>query len=484
MSRRLAIDVGSSSVKIHAGRYEDGKLSFEEITRLDNETTWEDGRHVWDIEALTAGLREAIAEAAEHHADIASIGIDATALDFGLLADGELLRNPYFYRDPSLWSTTEEVAERCSERRAFQLTGFNGSAGPLHYQQREAPDLFERADTVVPLPQLLSYKLGASVSTETSYAMTLRLFDIRSRTWAEELIRAIGFPRDLLSETEPAGTVVGTVDAGDGDLNVEPDIVLPPSHDTASAVGALPLTEPNNAFLCTGSWFIPGLELPEPIVTDKVFDAGGSNEVGVEDTVRFLRNLPGFSLLEHCRERWRDAGKVYEYEPLFEQAADCGLDCPLVDIRDDLFVEAQFEGDVEERIRTYCERTGQTPPGDEFETTKCILVSLAAGVSLVLEQLMDVADETAERVHLGGGGVRNELFCELFASAIDQPVYAGPAEATALGNLLVQMRTADEIRDLAEGREIVQDEFTSTQYEPKNQSKWVTIRKRMGELGL
>lgn len=481
MACRLAIDVGSSSVKIHVGEYESGELRFEEVTRMDNETKWEDGRHVWDIDALTAGIREEISRAAEQYGEISSVGIDATALDFGLLADGELLRNPYFYRDPSLWSTTDEVAEYCSERRGFHLTGFNGSVGPLHYQHREAPALFERADRIVPLPQLLSYELGARVSAETSYAMTLRLFDIRSRTWADELIDAIGFPRELLGETEPAGTVVGSVDPID-EGDVEPDIVLPPSHDTASAVGALPLSESNTAFLCTGSWFIPGLELAEPIVTDEAFDAGGSNEIGVEDTVRFLRNIPGFSLLEHCRERWKDTGETHEYEPLLEQAADRGLDCPLIDVRDDLFVTAQFDGDVEERIRTYCDRTGQTPPGDEFETTACILVSLASGAALVLEDLLDVADETAERVHIGGGGVRNELFCQLFASAIGRPVYAGPAEATALGNLLVQLRTADEIRDIAEGREIVADQSAITEYEPQKRADWTTVQERMREL--
>ncbi len=479
MGHRLAVDVGSSSVKIHAGEYEDGEVTFEEVSRLDNETTWEDGRHVWDVPALTEKLREQVAAAVKRYGDVASVGIDATAMDFGLVADGELLRNPYFYRDPSLWSTMDEVTERCSAWRAFHLTGYNGPAGPMHYQCREAPELFERADTIVPLPQLLSYELGASPSCERSYAMTLRLFDIRSVTWADEVIEAIGFPRDLLPETDPAGTVVGTIDLPEA----SPEVVLPPSHDTASAVGALPLSTANNAFLCTGSWFIPGLELPEPLVTDAVYDAGGSNEVGVEGTVRFLRNLPGFSLLEHCRDRWAEEGKTHEYEPLFEGAADLGLDGPVVDVREDPFVQAQFDGDVEERVRAYCERTGQTPPGDEFETTNCLMVSLAAGAALVLETLLDVAGQDVDRIHLGGGGVRNELFCQLFASAVGRPVHAGPTEATALGNYLVQLRSAGEITDLSEGRELVRETAPVTEYELRNERAWASILNRVRDAG-
>jgi rhamnulokinase len=478
MQHRLAIDVGSSGVKVYAGGLTDGRLQFEQIARMDNETGWEDGRHVWDVQALTDRLRDEMAEAVSEYGSVRSIGIDATALDFGLLADGDLLRNPYFYRDPSLWSATDAVTDRCSARRSFHLTGYNGPPGPLYYQLREAPDTFAAADTLVPLPGLLSHQLGGDAATETSYAMTLRLLDIRSRGWADELIDAIDFPRGLLQDPVPPGTTVGTVTGVDGD----PEIVLPASHDTASAVGALPLTQQNNAFLCTGSWFIPGVELPEPIVSDQVFDAGGSNEVGVEGTVRFLRNLPGFSLLEHCRDRWRETDATHEYEPLFERVAELPVGGPVVDIRDETFVAAQFDGDVAERVRDYCKRTGQQPPTDEFETTRCLLLSLAVGSALVVERLIDLAGADVDRIHLGGGGVRNELFCSLFASAVGLPVRAGPTEATALGNVLYQLRSDGEIPDFEAGRRLVADRFSFTTYEPRNAATWESLRERVRDL--
>lgn len=478
MEHRLAIDVGSSGVKVYAGGLSDGRLRFEQIARMDNATGWEDGRHVWDIGTLTDRLREEINRAADEYDTVASVGIDATALDFGLLADGELLRNPYFYRDPSLWSATDAVTDRCSARESFHLTGYNGPPGPLYYQLQEAPETFAEADTLVPLPGLLSHRLGGDAATETSYAMTLRLLDIRSRDWADDLIRALGFPRELLQDPVPPGSTVGSVSGVEG----APDIVLPASHDTASAVGALPLTAGNNAFLCTGSWFIPGLELPEPIVTDEVFDAGGSNEVGVEGTVRFMRNLPGFSLLEHCRDQWRAAGATHEYEPLFDRVAELPVDGPIVDIRHDAFVEAQFDGDVTGRVRDYCERTGQHPPEDEFEMTRCLLLSLAVGSAVVVDRLIDLAGEEVDQIHLGGGGVRNELFCSMFASAVGRPVKAGPTEATALGNVLYQLRAGGEIPDFETGRRLVADRFSPTTYEPQNASTWASLRERVHEL--
>lgn len=478
MEHRLAIDVGSSGVKVYAGGLDDGQLQFEQIARMDNATGWQDRRHVWDIGTLTNRLREEIGRAAAQYDTVASVGIDATALDFGLLADGELLKNPYFYRDPSLWSATENVTELCSARESFHLTGYNGPPGPLYYQLRESPEIFEAADTLVPLPGLLSHQLGGEAATETSYAMTLRILDIRSRDWADNLIDAIGFPRSLLQDPVTPGTTVGSVTG----VEDNPEIVLPASHDTASAVGALPLTSANNAFLCTGSWFIPGLELPDPIVTDEVFDAGGSNEVGVEETVRFLRNLPGFSLLEHCRDRWRKTGATYEYEPLLQGAAELPPDGPLVDIRDDVFVEAQFDGNVAERVRDYCDRTGQQPPEDEVEMTRCLLVSLAVGSAIVVDRLIDLGDAEVDQIHLAGGGVRNDLFCSMFASAVGRPVEAGPTEATALGNMLYQLRSGGEIPDFETGRRLVTDRFSLATYEPQEESTWASLRERVQEL--
>ena len=186
--------------------------------------------------------------------------------------------------------------------------------------------------------------------------------------------------------------------------------------------------------------------------------------------------------MEHCRSQWQETDATHEYEPLFRRVAELPVEGPVVDIRDDALVEAQFDGNVAERVRDYCERTGQEPPEDEFEMTRCLLLSLAVGSAIVVDQLIDLADEAVDQIHLGGGGVRNELFCSMFASAVGRPVEAGPTEATALGNILYQLRSGGEIPDFKTGRRLVTDRFTLTTYEPQTESAWMPLRERIQEL--
>jgi rhamnulokinase len=479
----VAVDVGSSAVKLQVGTIEDGRLSVETIHQFPNRTTDQDGRHVWDVEALVEGIVAGLERTEAQVGPIDTLAIDSTAVDFGLLADGELLYDPYFYRDPDLWSTMDDLAERVPEVEMFLETGYLGAPGPYHYQTLRHNSAFERADTLVGLPQLLSYELGGDPVVEESFATTLRVFDIRSRSWATDLLERLDLPGDVLPQVEPAGTPVGTV--GDDvapDTESEPTIVLPPSHDTASAVGALPLTAANNAFLCTGSWFIPGLELPDPVVTEEAYHTPASNEVGVEGSVRFLHNIPGFSLLEHCRSSWEAQGRTVEYESLLAAAGEVDPDGPLIDVDADAFMDAQFEGGVEEAIESYCRRTDQPIPEGEAAVTSCILTSLAAKSAVVLEDLLDLVGTTVERVHLGGGGVRNELFCRRFASAIGMPVHAGPAEATAIGNVLSQLKYTGDVEDFEDGRGYVKATAEMTTYEPTDEETCTDVTEQLRAL--
>jgi rhamnulokinase len=487
MSVALAIDVGSSTVTLQAGMIENGRLSIEAVHRFPNRTVNVDGRHVWDMDALVEGIVTGLERAEAQVGAVDTLAIDSTAGDFGLLADDELLYEPYFYRDPDLWSTMDELAERMPDVEMFLETGYHGAPGPYHYQTRRHGDAFERADTLVGLPQLLCSELGGEPITEESFATTLRVFDIRSRSWATNLLDRLDLPSDVLPRVEPAGASVGTVDEGVApNVESDPTIVLPPSHDTASAVGALPLSAANNAFLCTGSWFIPGLELSEPVVTEDAYHTPASNEVGVDGNVRFLHNIPGFSLLEHCRSRWESEGRTSEYEPLLAAAEEVGPDDPLIDVDAAVFMDAQFDGGVEDAIESYCERTDQPVPREEGAITSCLLTSLAAKSAVIVEDLLDLVGTEVERVHLGGGGVRNELFCRRFAAAVGLPVHAGPTEATAIGNVLSQLQYAGEIDDFAEGREYVEATADMAVYEPANENEdgetWMDITERLRAL--
>ncbi|WP_165872036.1 rhamnulokinase [Natrarchaeobius halalkaliphilus] len=472
MSVRVAVDIGSSSGKVYYGTVDEG-VEIEEAHRFETNMKTEDGRLVWDIEYLTQEIRAGLEAVVADGESIDSLAIDTTACDFGLLEDGELLANPYCYLDQSLYSKDEELLETVARRDIFSSTGHNGLPSSYYYQYQTHPELFERADTLVALPQLLSYELGAKPTCETSFGVTFRMMDIRTREWATELLSELDLPIDVLPTPVEAGTNVGTVDPSLSEsISDDVDILLAPSHDTAAAMAAIPFTPESPGFLCTGSWFIPGLELEEPVINDAAFDVPSSNELSVDGRIRYLRNLPGFSLLEHCRDTWREEGGRHAYDELIEHARDSESFRSIVDTADPLFFEAQSTGNVIEAIRTYCTETEQPIPESEGEVTRCLLESLAIRTAITLEQLMAASETYTDRLHLVGGGVENELFCQMVASATGFRVEAGPVEATAIGNLLSQMNAADEIASYSEGREIIDERIEFAYYEPRRTGEW------------
>jgi rhamnulokinase len=484
MPVRIAIDVGTSGGKIHYGCRDGDDLTIDEAYRFETRTREVEGRVVWDIDHLLSEVVTGLELVQESTSDtIASVGIDTTAGDFGLIADGELIRNPYCYLDTSLYSKNDEVLTRISREEAFQITGYNGIPGSIYYQYHSEPELFERADQLLTLPQLLSFELGAKPSGEETFATTLRISDARTRDWASELIEVLELPTDVLPELHPPGTKVGTLSPSVSDqFDSEADILLTPSHDTAAAMAAVPFEQDSRGFLATGSWVIPGLELPEPVITENAFERAGSNELSVGGAIRFLQNVPGFSLLEHCRETWEVEGGIYEHDELLEAVRSAAPYGPLIDPADELFFRGHMEGNVVDKIQQYCRETGQTPPEREGEIARCVSVCLAARSAIVLESLIGAAETHTERIHLIGGGVRNPVFCQMVASAAGLPVKAGPVEATAVGNLLSQMNAGGDIESYEAGRDLIEANVDFDHYEPADHGEWNDVIGRMYSL--
>ncbi|WP_165875300.1 rhamnulokinase [Natrarchaeobius chitinivorans] len=472
MSSRVAIDIGTSTGKIYYGRL-DGELDVTEAYRFETNPSTVDGRLVWDIESLTTEIVAGLESVIEETGSVASVAIDTTAGDFGLIEDGELQSDPYCYLDQSLYSKEDDLLECVPRREIFRRTGHHGVPNSYYYQYHEDPESFERADELVMLPQLLSWKLGAEPVGETSFGVTLRMMDIRTGEWETDLLSELDLPTDVLPEVADAGTDIGSVDPSLSEsFSGETDVYLAPSHDTAAAMASIPFEPESPGFLCTGSWLIPGLELTEPVIDDAAFDVPSSNELSVGGRIRYIRNTPGFSLLEHCRDTWRRTGGRYEYDELTAAARDAEAFRSIVDTLDDLFFEAQATGDVVAAIETYCRDTGQPVPETEGEITRCLLESLAIRTALVLERLMAAAETYTDRLHLVGGGVENELFCQLVASATGLEVKAGPTEATAIGNLLSQFVASGDIASYEQGRKIVDETVDFDYYEPRNTSTW------------
>jgi len=487
MRQHLAVDIGATGGKVYLGTVGESTLGIEEVHRFDNRPVQrEDGRYVWDVPGLVESVVEGIGHGDAAADELDSVGVDTWGVDFGLFADGELIQNPYSYRDPTAYGRLEELLGRVDKPDIFGATGLShwqarNSLWQYYYLANYEPGLLEAADTLLMMPGTIAAHLGGRPCADPTIASTTQMFDPRSYTWATDLLDRLDLPTDVLPEVAPPGTEIGELDADiAADLDSRPDIVLPGSHDTASAVAAMPFTGDSRAFLATGTVFIMGVEIDEPNLSAAAGEAAISNEIGVEGTVRFLKNLNnGFFLLEECREVWAAAGGTTDYADLLAGAAGAEPLRSLVD------PEAPVFDTVEEmpaKIRSYCEQTDQPAPRDEGEMTRCILESLATKTSLVLETILAVAGEDSDRLHLGGGGVRNELFCRMVAGATGMEVVAGPSDAAAIGNILLQARAAGTIDSVAEGRRLVDAELALDRYEPAGDGRWTEARERMRRL--
>ncbi|MGA9400328.1 rhamnulokinase [Haladaptatus sp.] len=467
----LAVDIGANGGTVFTGEIEPNRMDITEVHRFDNHPVERNGRYVWDVTDLLTDIEEGLSAAASSLDGIDTVGIDTWGLDFGLLNDGELLCDPYSYRDPEVSATRDDIIDAVGKRELFEATGLNHWNTPntlwqYHALARNEPDLLADADRLLMMPQLLTYLLGGEAVTDVTVASTSQMLDPGQRSWNTALLDRLSLPTEPLPPLCEPGSTVGTVDAEI--LSSEPTLVLPASHDTAAAVAGMPLSE-NAAFLSTGSWFILGVVSPRPDRSAAAYEAGVSNELGVDDTVRLLKNINGFFLLEECRLAWDRDGGVTSYEELLTAAEDAPAHASIVDPDAEAF---SIDESMPEQIADYCRATDQRVPESEGETVRCLLDSLAATAALTLEGIAAATGRTPETLHVGGGGVRNELFCQLLADATGLVVRAGPTEATATGNLLTQAVAAGSLPDLETGRRLVESTMEISTYEPAAAKGW------------
>ncbi|GGJ01640.1 rhamnulokinase [Halobellus salinus] len=457
---------------MYIGTVNDGGITIDPVGRFENRPVERGGRYVWDLDRLLENLRQEIDTVLDSR-DVDTIAVDTWGVDFGLLADGEPLADPYSYRDPKLDATIGEITEAVSRFELFRRTGINhwnlpNTLWQYHHLATEQPDLLAQADRLVMMPQLIATQLGARLTGEPTIASTTQMLDPQTREWDRQLLDRLGLPTEPLPDLKPAGTTIGTLATADV------DIVLPASHDTASAVAGLPLDD-GSAFLSTGTWFIVGLELDSPVLTREAFEIGASNELGANDTVRFLSNINGFFLLEECREHWAADGDRPDYDTLLAAAAEATTDA-VVNPDDPLF---GIEGAMPDRIRRYCRQTDQPAPETRGAVVRVIVRSLATKAALQLADLTTAAGTSIDRLYLGGGGVRNDLFCHHLAAAVDLPVYAGAADATAVGNILLQAVAAGTVSNLTAGRRLVAEGLPLREYKPPTDVSAEAARDRM-----
>lgn len=484
MKRLAAVDLGASSGRVMAGSVGPGHLAIEEVRRFPNGAVRAAGTLYWDVLGLH---REILAGLGQAHRDgpLSGIGIDSWAVDYGLLdARGNLLGNPVHYRDARTEGVLERVVRTVPERELFDVTGLQQLPFNTLYQLVSEGDRLDTASTMLLIPDLLAYWLTGQAGAERTNASTTQLYDVRARAWAVELAERAGVPARLLPPLREPGERIGTLlpDLAEELALPELPVVAVGSHDTASAVVAVP-AEPgaNFAYISSGTWSLVGLELDRPELGDAALAANFTNEGGVDGTIRFLRNVMGLWVLTETLRTWAARGERVELAEVLAEAAAAPPLAAVVDVDAPAFLPP---GDMPARIAAACRETGQRPPGTRGELVRCIVDSLALAYRRTVRKAAELAGRTVDVVHVVGGGTRNTLLCQLTADACGVPVLAGPVEAAALGNVLVQARTlGEELPDLAAMRELIRRTQPLRRYLPAG-GDWAAAEARLDTTGV
>ncbi|WP_405591497.1 rhamnulokinase family protein [Streptomyces sp. NBC_01190] len=452
-----AADLGATSGRVVLGVVGRDRLELTERRRFPNTPVrLPSGLH-WNLPGLFQEVLDGL-RAAARSGPVASVGIDTWAVDYGLLdADGALLGLPFHYRDSRTAKVAEEVRDRLGARELYAATGLQHLPFNTVFQLAAARRSVQlgAARTLLLVPDLLAHWLSGGIGAELTNASTTGLLDARTGTWSSAIAGAIGLDPGLLPPPRQPGAVIGGLlphVAAHTGLPASTPVVAVASHDTASAVIAVPAAEAGSAYISCGTWSLAGLELDAPVLTEESRAANFTNERGIDGTVRYLRNIMGLWLLEECRRVWAARGVPTERDTLLGEAARAEPFAALIDPDAPEFLAP---ADMPAAITGYLVRTGQRPPAGPGALVRCVLESLALAHRRVLRRAAELAGRDITRVHLVGGGSRNELLCQLTADATGLPVVAGPAEATALGNVLVQARAHGLVGDLPEMRRLV-----------------------------
>lgn len=475
MSEMIACDLGASGGRVILGRLNDGGIATVELHRFANVPVFVGERLYWDILRLYHEVKQGLAEAKRRGFAPVGLGIDAWAVDFGLIGkDGELLGNPLHYRGADVRAMQDLVTrltpERIFARTGIQIQPFN-TIYQLYAMKRSNSPLLARAHRFLMIPDLLRYFLTGDMHHEWTSATTTQLFHSIDRTWDRELLRYIDVPASLFGPWLRPGDVAGQLRP-----SVATEVGFPTcsvyavgEHDTASAVVAVPACKKPFAYLISGTWSLLGTEVAQPILSEKARQMNFTNEGGVGGTYRLLKNVMGLWMLQACKDLWERQGTTYTFAELAELADQSHPLASLVDPDDDAFFTP---GDMPARIRAYCRRTNQYVPETANEIVRCVLESLALKYRMVLEQLENVTGHSYDGLHLVGGGVRNLRLCQWTANAIGRPVWAGPAEGSALGNLAVQWMASGQFSDVWEARGAIRASIPMNEYEPKHAHTW------------
>lgn len=485
----LAVDLGAESGRVVAGEFDGRRVELRELHRFRNGPVNVGGTLRWDLVNLWREIQTGLAKgAAEYGSRIRSIGVDTWGVDYVLMTETEeLLGLPYCYRDARTQGLMNHTFTRVPRAEIFAQTGLQFMEINTLYQlvamKQRNPALLDQAATFLMIPDFVNWLLCGSRVVEFTNATTSQCFNATSRTWAFDLLNRLGIPSRMFPEVVGPGTKLGSLREDVARLaNIgRIDVVAPATHDTGSAVVAVPTTKTGSgswAYISSGTWSLMGLEIPNACTTPRALELNVTNEGGVDGTYRLLKNIMGLWLVQQCRASFERQGQALDYETLKQRAMAAPRFRSLIDVDDPRFLSPD---DMPTAIAAWCCETGQPVPENEGQFARCCFESLALKYRRVLRWLEELNGEPVEVVHVVGGGGKNELLNQFTADACGCPVIAGPTEGTALGNVLIQARTSGEIGSLAEIRQVVTASSELRQFDPADRADWDAADARLAE---
>jgi len=471
----VALDLGAESGRAMLAAFDGRTLRLEEVHRFPNGGVRVlDSLH-WNPLRLFADIKHGLEACAQKAGRaVSGLGLDTWGVDFALLGrDDELLGNPFHYRDRRTLGMMEKAFERVPPEEIFERTGIQFMPINSLYMllSMAGTPALEAASTFLMIPDLFNFWLSGRKACEFTDATTTQLYDQRAGDWARSVIGKLGLPSHIFLPVTQPGTVLGPLlpsVAEEVGLDSVP-VIAPACHDSGSAVAAVPARNKNAAYISSGTWSIVGVEVNAPIITPQSLKFNFTNEGGVSGTVRFLKNVMGLWIVQECRRVWAQAGEELTYAELAAMAERAVPFVSLVDPDDEAFLRP---GDMPARLREFCARTGQPVPEEKGALLRCIFDSLALKYRVAIERIEAMLGRRLEVIHVVGGGSQNRLLCQLTADAAGRPVIAGPVEATAIGNAVVQAMALGHLGSLAEAREVIQYSFELITYEPRPAAAW------------
>jgi rhamnulokinase len=469
---RLAIDLGAESGRVFLGSLQSNVLDVREVYRFPNYPLTEGNSLHWDVVRLWSEVRTALSSG--QLPEIASIGVDAWGVDYALLGEsGELLQNPYHYRDPRNVSAMEEVLRLVPRDRIYQETGVQfmpiNTLNQLYAAQRDTPELLGTAHRLILIPDLFHYWLSGNAYCEFTAASTTQFANPITRAWAMPLLRELGLPAQLLAPIIEPGSVLGDLrgEISNG-WRRTPVVIAPASHDTASAVAAISATG-NTAFLSSGTWSLLGIELQSPVISAEALRLNFTNEGGIAGSTRLLKNVMGLWMLQCCRREWSAQGRHFSYDDLMSAAKSAPPFRQLFDPDDPSFLNPPA---MLVAVDMFCRRTGQPCPESPGGYVRAILESLSLKYRLVTRNLESLIGRPINRIQVIGGGSKNSLLNQFTADATGKQILSGPSEAAVLGNIGMQMVATGEVSSIRDMRALIDRSFPTDVYEPEDTERW------------